>query len=288
MRTSLVIGFDSAWSLNNSGGMVGAVMANNDQRSSLGAPLVVNHVEAAKQINQWQKEYHATSTLILIDQPTVVPEKVRQRPVENIVGSPINRRYGGVQSSNRSKEELFGDSAPIWEFLKKFDGACNPIQSFPNQHRKNYVIETYPALAMIAMDWIPDDNHINPRATGRLPKYNPANRRKFSYEDWRFVCRQTALGMKKFALEDLEMWLNTAGNKESPQKQDQDCLDACICLLVGMQMAAHEDCLLVGNMDTGCIVVPYCQTLYQELAVRCEKSNPKRHPGDWIKKFKLF
>jgi len=217
-----------------------------------------------------------------------VPNKDGQRPVENIVGAPISRRYGGVQSSNRSKHELFGDGAPIGTFLGNFDGPFNPMESCHNQGHTNCVIETYPVLAMIAMGWLLNDDHQrNSRATGRLPKYNPANRRKFSYEDWRFVCHQTALGMEKLGLSHLGEWLTNAENNESPLKKDQDCLDACICLLVGMHMVGKHDCLFVGNMDTGCMVVPYGVTLHQELAMRCMQSNPIRQPDDWITKFKM-
>lgn len=285
MRTSLVIGFDSAWSLNNSGGIVGVFVTENGEINSLGEPIVKNQEGAACLIEKWQEAHNPKSTVILIDQPTIVPNSHGQRPVENIVGSPISRRYGGVQSSNRSKKELFGDSAPIWEFLMKFDGACNPVRNFPNQHRKSYVIETYPALAMIAMGWLPADNHINPRATGRLPKYNPDNRRRFSYEDWRFVCHQTAISMGKQGLSHLEKWITNAENNESPRKQDQDCLDACICLLIGMHLVGKKDCLFVGDMDTGYIVVPYGESLHKELAVRCEISG--RKPDEWLHKFKM-
>jgi len=40
MRTSLVIGFDSAWSLNNSGGIVGVFVNKNGENISLGDPIV--------------------------------------------------------------------------------------------------------------------------------------------------------------------------------------------------------------------------------------------------------
>jgi predicted RNase H-like nuclease len=285
MNTTLIVGFDSAWSLNNSGGIVGVFVTENGENISLGDPTVVNQEDAACLIKAWQKAHRAKSTLILIDQPTIVPNMHGQRPVENIIGSPISRRYGGVQPSNRSKKELFGDNAPIWEFLKEFDGACNPIQSFSSQHRNNNVIETYPALAMIAMGWLPDDNHIYPRETGRLPKYNPDNRRNFSYDDWRFVCHQTALGIGSLGLSRLEKWLTNVENNESPRKQDQDCLDACICLLIGMHLVREKDCLFVGDMVAGYMVVPYGVTLHKELVVRCEITG--RKPVEWLHKFKM-
>lgn len=287
MHTSLVIGFDSAWSMKNSGAMVGALKTGNHWRS-LGIPLVVNLEEAANLIKGWQEKHQPITTLILIDQPTVVPNMRGQRPVENIVGSSVSRRYGGVQPSSRSKQELFGDDAPIWAFINSFDGACNPTNlSCLHQKRQNCVIETYPALAMLAMGWVLVDNHQRPRATGRLPKYNPANRKQFSITDWEFVCRQTASGMQKFALKDLSNWLRYAEKNTSPRKEDQDCLDACICLLVGMLMAANEQCLFVGNEGTGYMVVPHGETLHQELTSRCENSIPARFPNDWLVQFRM-
>lgn len=288
MRTSLVIGFDSAWSLNNSGGIVGVMVAENGEIISLGDPIVENQEGAAYLISKWQKAHHAKSTVILIDQPTIVPNMHGQRPVENIVGTPVGRRYGGTQSSNRSKQELFGDEAPIWTFLRNFDGPFNPMESCHIQERTNCVIETYPVLAMIAMGWLLNDDHQrNPRATGRLPKYNPdKDRRKPSFiGDWKFVCHQTALGMNRHGLLHLEKWLTKAGNSESPRKQDQDCLDACICLLMGMHLVGKKDCLFVGNMATGYMVVPYGETLYKELAVRCEITG--RDSVEWLHKFKM-
>ncbi|OGS93078.1 MAG: hypothetical protein A2061_09715 [Gallionellales bacterium GWA2_59_43] len=93
--------------------------------------------------------------------------------------------------------------------------------------------------------------------------------------------------MNKLGLSHLEKWLTNAQNNAFPRKQDQDCLDACICLLVGMLMAMNKDCLFVGNMDTGYMVVPYDETLYQEIIDRCGNSNPKRYPVDWIAQFKI-
>ena len=63
-----------------------------------------------------------TSTIILLDQPTIVKNLTGQRPVENIVGSAISRRRGGMQPANTSKENMFGKDAPIWPFLTRFGG----------------------------------------------------------------------------------------------------------------------------------------------------------------------
>lgn len=117
MNTTLVVGFDSAWSGNNSGAIVGVLRQDDGFYSPLGTPLKVNFDEATKQIKKWQDDPCITSTLILIDQPTIVPNMNGQRPVENIVGSPVGKRNGGVQPANKGKHEMFGNGAPIWPMV---------------------------------------------------------------------------------------------------------------------------------------------------------------------------
>jgi len=62
-------------------------------------------------------------------------------------------------------------------------------------------------------------------------------------------------------------------------------VDACLCLLVALFMAEQRECLMIGNMDTGYIVVPSGEALHAELRVRCEKTG--RSSAGWVRPFRL-
>ena len=172
---------------------------------------------------------------------------------------------------------MFGTGAPVWPFLARFGGAANPN----GQLAGTLVFETYPILAMIALNWILED----PRPTGRLPKYNPERRRTFSIPDWQYVCNQASGIFRERQLDDVVDWIDQVSTKTSPRKADQDGLDACLCLLVAVYLAERQVCLMVGNIETGYIVAPYCERLNQELDARCRKTS--RAPSEWIRTFQL-
>ena len=180
--------------------------------------------------------------------------------------------------ANTSKTEMFGDGAPVWVFLDRFGGPADPLGPVVSTR----VFETYPVLTMIALDWMLPDSQ---RPTGRLPKYNPAHGRKFSIDDWRHVCGETALGLREFGLTDTPAWIDEIHGLTKPTKADQDGLDACLCLLVALHMAEQKECLMVGDMHTGYVVVPHCGVLVAELEQRCVKTD--RAPSDWVLLFRL-
>jgi predicted RNase H-like nuclease len=276
--TTLLVGFDSAWTHTNSGAIVGVCRSDKGVFRDLGPPKRVNYVEAAATILAWQVEKAPTTTIVLLDQPTIVSNPTGQRSVENIVGSPIGRRYGGMQPANRSKREMFGEDAPIWQFLKQFGGPANLLES----DAETRVIETYPVLTMIALLWtLPDAR----RPTGRLPKYNPDRRRTFSISDWRHVCDRTSAGLAERGIKELTLWVEGISGKARPTKREQDGLDACICLLVALYLIEKKDCLLVGNQQEGYIVVPYGAELSAELEARCTVTD--RTPTQWVQVFRL-
>jgi predicted RNase H-like nuclease len=169
--TTLLVGFDSAWTATNSGALVGTVWLRDGTFHDLGKPQIVDYREAELVILKWQAEQVPTATIVLLDQPTIVKNAAGQRPVENIVGSPVSLRYGGMQPANTAREEMFGKEAPVWPFLTRFGGPADPMR--PIAHTR--VFETYPVLAMIALGWMLPDS----RAAGRLPKYNPKGKRPF-------------------------------------------------------------------------------------------------------------
>ncbi|HYM08374.1 MAG TPA: DUF429 domain-containing protein [Terriglobales bacterium] len=181
-----------------------------------------------------------------------------------------------MQPANTSREEMFGRDAPIWPFLKGFGGPANPLLEPVGDTR---VIETYPALAMIALLWtLPDI-----RPAGRLPKYNPE--RHFSISDWQYVCGRASGAFCERGLMEIARWIEDAARKTSPRKSDQDGLDACVCLLVAVYLAELKDCLMVGDRQTGYIVVPYGTNLRAELDSRCNQTG--RAPSEWVRVFRL-
>lgn len=276
VESTLLVGFDSAWTPGNSGALVGVLRDASGSYRELGEPWVVTYAQAHQVIEAWQDEYQPSSTMILLDQSTIVPNAQGQRPVENLVASPVSRRYGGVQPSYTSRVEMFGEDAPVWAFLRTFGGASDPLGSATHTS----VYETYPVLTFIALGWILEDQF---RPTGRLPKYNP-ERPNFSTQDWQFVCRQVSTKLIEFRIPQLSGWIASLAEKVNPKKNDQDSLDACICLLVALFLAEEHECMMVGNTETGYMVVPAGEILREELVARCITTS--RNSDDWVRVFR--
>lgn len=274
--TTLLIGFDSAWTATNSGALVGVLRAHDGKLQELGPPRVVNYGQAERTILDWQTQHNPATTIVLPDQPTIVKNTHGQRPVENLVGSPVSLRYGGVQPANTARAEMFGEDAPVWQFLTQFGGPADPLVPVAGTR----VFETYPVLAMIALGWTLPDR----RRESRLPNYNP-QRRTFSNSDWRHVCERARDAISERGLPELVHWLDAVSRSTKPRKSDQDGLDACVCLLAALHFAESKNCLMVGNLDTGYIVVPYGDGLSKELARRCERTG--RNPEEWVRSFRL-
>jgi predicted RNase H-like nuclease len=226
----------------------------------------------------WQCQKKPAKTIILLDQPTSVRNSKGQRPVENLVAAPVSLRYGGVQPANTAKFQMFGEDAPVWHFLAQFGDAANPHEPTLNTQ----VFETYPVLVMIALGWILPDEV---RPTGRLPKYNPVRTKTFSIHDWVHVCQRALSEFVALGLKKLPEWLAVQTENRSPRKADQDRLDSCICLLVALHLAEMRECLMVGDMDTGYIVVPSGSILRSELHARCDRTG--RTQGKWVRSLVL-
>jgi len=276
--TTLLVGFDSAWTAKNSGALVGVLHRADGMLEELGPPSVASYREGEEMILEWQTKHATASTLILLDQPTVVPNAAGQRPVENLVASPVSLRYGGVQPANTARHTMFGTSAPLWPFLTRFGGAADPIDVLESASTTR-VYETYPVLLMIALGWTLPDK----RAGGRLPKYNPARGNTFAASDWRHVCDLTASAFRARSLLGIVRWLEEAGAKLSPRKSDQDRVDACLCLLAALYVAEGKPCLMIGERETGYIVVPSGDGLRAELEARCHATG--RAPSRWVRVF---
>ncbi|MGB0062095.1 MAG: hypothetical protein WBP68_18120, partial [Candidatus Binatus sp.] len=135
-------------------------------------------------------------------------------------------------------------------------------------------------LTLIALLWtLPDI-----RPEGRLPKYNPKRRKTFSISDWERVCGLASSSFRERGLMEIVRWVDDAARKTSPRKTDQDGLDACLCLLVALFLVERKDCLMVGDGQTGYIVVPDGAELRAELVARCNQTG--RSSSKWVRSFR--
>lgn len=275
--TTLLVGFDSAWTVGKSGAVAGLLRTDDGEFVDLGPPRISSFTQAGTTILEWQASHQPTRTLILIDQPTVVKSQVgKQRSVEKIVCSPVSRRYGGVQPAHPGREEMFGSAAPLWNFLERFGGAADPLHNLGDV----VVLETYPVLTLISLGWLLPDS----RATGKLPKYNPDRKKTFSISSWQYVCQRLSHEFQKRGIENLSDWLEGLANLTRPTKPDQDRVDACICLLVALCLSDGADCLMVGTVEEGYMVVPFSDPLAGELRDRCLDVSFRCE--DWVRSFK--
>jgi predicted RNase H-like nuclease len=275
--TTLLVGFDSAWTAANSGGLVAVLRCGDGQYIELGSPRIFNYAQAEQVVRDLQAEHSPASTIILLDQPAIVRNAAGQRPVENTASSPVSLRFGGMQPANISRADMLRPAAPVWQFRAAFGGTADPLL----QGTGTLVYEIYPVLALIAMEW-----HLpHTRLTGRLPKYNPERRRTFLLSDWQEVCSRAAGRLRIDGVVGLAAWCDDLARIPKPQKRDQDGLDACLCLLVSLRMAEGRECLMVGQLQTGYVVVPAGLRLKEELCGRCHRTS--RVASQWVKTFRV-
>jgi hypothetical protein len=100
--------------------------------------------------------------------------------------------------------------------------------------------------------------------------------------DWQHACRFASKEFSNRGLRSIAQWIEKACENAKPRERDQDCLDACICLIVALHLAEGNDCLMVGNLETGSIVVPHGAQLIEELEIHCRRTG--RNPAEWIQK----
>jgi predicted RNase H-like nuclease len=181
-----------------------------------------------------------------------------------------------MQPANVGRVDMFGPNAPVWPFLDAFGGAA----LIPALDAPTVVIETYPVLTLIALGWLLPDT----RPAGRLPKYNPERRSTFALADWQYVCEAAANALGARGLDAGAAYLRRAAAHTRPQKRDQDALDAPLCLLAGLHVAAGDECLMVGDLESGYIVVPHAAPLHTELARRFHVTG--RDPRRWLTRWR--
>jgi len=255
MRT-LVVGFDSAWTAHKSGA-VAAVEVHDHGVSVVSAPVTFSFVQATETIRAWSSSFD--EVVVMIDQPTIVPNATGCRPVEKIVSSPVSRAQGGVQPANQGRGDMFGPGAPVWAFLRAVGASLDPAGVSPRR-----VIETYPVLALLGLGWHDERGH--------LPKYNP-ERKTYRPAAWVALCLRLRDAFTVRGLPELATWCDKAqaaasGRARSHHKAEQDKVDALICLLVGLRWLMGDPTIQIGTVHSGLMVVPSGMGLTRDLASR--------------------
>ena len=255
-----LVGFDSAWADNpRNPGAICALHLAPEQVPRFDEPRPAGFEFALTFI----RDRHDTGavTIVAIDQPTVVRNEAKARPVERLVASVMSFAGGGIQPAYRgtNKASLFGDGAPIWRFLDALDFADDPERA-AGAARGGFVMEVFPALALLALETA------FLAAPGAGPRYNPS-RPTFMLSAWQAVCRTAAAEARRLGLAPVADWCDALPVDAKPRKRQQDDLDAVICLLVAVRWRAERaGCLMLGDLDHGYIVAPASPTLRERLA----------------------
>src|SRR5262249_52353869 len=110
-------------------------------------------------------------------------------------------------------------------------------------------------------------------ARGRLPKYNPENRKIFEIEDWRLLMDDLAEYAAEVGIKGLEEWAHKQRHHERPTKADQDRADAAICALQALEWWQHglAQNAVIGDSQRGYMVAavsPATETILKKAAQR--------------------
>ncbi len=241
-----VFGFDSAWTDNpKKPGAIAALL-----KQPKGWVFMPPQLATFAQARVFIAQYPATSTLIALDQPTIVNNSTGMRGAEKVAGSIVNKIGGGVQATNLGKANMFGPMAPVTQFMTALQVKHNPFLAA--KHAAGvYIMEVFPALALptlVPQIW----------QRQRAAKYNPENRKHYMPDDWSLVCNGLADYAAQEGLAAVAEYLQQAAGLIKPRKADQDRLDAVICALVGYAWTMYgtaQSCV-IGDSTNGFIVAP--------------------------------
>ena len=199
-----------------------------------------------------------------IDQPIIVPNPDRSRPVDLIARSLMSRLRSAAQSASRNKESMFGDHSPVWGFIRsiglpQYARRTTEIsehrtflgfEAARNAADQTHLVEVYPALALrpSLMD------------RGCAARYNP-QRATFAAGDWQLVCNTVCRWGGELGLPALSQWAGEMvepwGSAERPEKRHQDNVDSALCLIIALQWRRlNSDMCVIGDPDNGYIVTP--------------------------------
>lgn len=252
------VGFDSAWADNpKARGAICAVSLGAGGFVGWRPPELVGFEAAASFVRDLRRTDRPT--LIAIDQPTIVPNETRSRPVDRAVGSVIGWVGGGVQPANTGKTAMFGADAPIW----RFKAACG-VDDDPERARRasggTFLMEVFPALALLSLD-----EQFFARKKG--PRYNPA-RKTFRLADWQGVVAAASAEAERLGCGPAADWLRGVTVTAKPAKARQDELDAVLCLLVALRWRRdpRDMSAVVGDLTTGYVLAPVTGPVRKKLA----------------------
>jgi len=260
----IYIGFDSAWTDNlDARGAICAVGVENGHPTRFHEPRLASFDEALAFIRDVRSG--DGTTLVALDQPTVVPNLIGMRPVERVAASLVSWLGGGVQPSNRGRRGMFCDASPIWRFLAALEAREDPEQARTAKDGL-FLIEVFPALALASL---------SPAFFGRLcaPKYNPGRRKTFSAEDWVRVAAVAEQNADALGCEELARWLRDAGKIAPPRKEHQDMIDAALCTLIALRwrLRPKADSMLLGDVTAGYMVLPVSPSVRERLMLAARK-----------------
>lgn len=256
MYTHVFTGFDSAWTDNpKQPGAIASIVRKKNGRNLFIEPFLASFAEAQVEILRLGElsPWH----LVAIDQPTIVPNHGGSRPVDKIAASLISKLKGGVQPANRSKATMFGDDAPIWKLLDAIpyvqapsDATGCSLEFDDLRPDAKVVMEVFPALSIPGLMPVFYER-------GRGAKYNPANRKIFSIDDWKAVCGGLGEYGREYEIEGLSSWAECLACLDTPGKSDQDMVDAALCAVFAhhWRYRTNSANLVIGDIKTGYMVV---------------------------------
>ena len=248
-KGTTIIGFDSAWADNpKAPGAICCIRLLNSSLLSFGEPELASFSQALAYV---QQEHGASDLcLVAIDQPTIVANIASSRPGDRVAGSLISWLGLGVQTANRSKLGMFGDTAPIWRF-KEALGATEDPERARLVSTGLFLMEVFPAIALPSMELAYFGRKLGPR-------YNPDRRKTFKLEHWLGVLAAVARFAVDEGLTSIVNWVETPSTSSPPRKADQDKLDALICALVGYQwlVKPRSESIMIGDLQAGYMIAP--------------------------------
>lgn len=253
-----IIGFDSAWSSKpNAKGGICAIQIKGQEKKLILDPENAGFERASEIIENIHRS--SNRTIVMIDQPTIVPNEAGMRPVEKLAGAVVSFIGGGVQPSNKGKADMFGDNAAIWRFQSRHPFNLDP-ENVLNDRVDLSLIEVFPALALPSF---------NSAFFGRYraPKYNPQNRRKFEIADWQAVCDTALFLCERMGVLGLDTILSILRASETPSKKNQDILDAILCALIGINWFCRGTVptYMLADVNAGLIASPVSDSVKDRL-----------------------
>ncbi len=253
------IGFDSAWTDNpKAPGAISAVVLQAGAFARFEAPRLASFDEALAFIRKCRAD--SGTTLVALDQPTVVPNATSLRPVERTAATLVSWLGGGVQPSNRGRRGMFCEASPIWRFLGAL-GAMEDPERARTATQGLFLVEVFPALALASLD---------PGFFGRLaaPRYNPDRRKTFRAGDWARVAAVAARHFRALGCIEAAAWCDDTSLIERPRKADQDRLDSALCLLIALhwRLRPRVESLMLGDLASGYMVTPASADVRTRLA----------------------